>query len=240
MRKPLISMTLAALGFCAAAILPAALAQDTSKGSGQGAAADSSQPVSLAEAARRARGEKKSSPPPKQVWTNEDIPKAPREVSPSTGGGGDSEGATADSPRGTTGGLAGQAISAAHSAADAAEAADGTPPGTKKAPTAEDDSKKQAALETTWRKKFADAHKKLADDEKELDLMQRELNLSMQQYYNDPNAAMRQQNSRSDINDVRKKIDDKKKAIEDDKQALSDLETELRRAGLPSSWSSQP
>jgi hypothetical protein len=221
MRNSLKIMALATLGICLAGILPAA-AQDGSQSESQAGPP----PGSLADAARKARAQRKNAPPPKQVWTNENIPKVPREEAPATGAAPAGE-AAQQGPGGEAAG------------------AQGAPTPGEKTPSAEDEAKKQAQLEAEWRGKFAAAHKKLDDDEKELDIMQREYNLKRQQYYSDPNTAMREQyeypsGRGGELNDLAKKIEDKKQAIEQDKQAVSDLEDQLRKAGLPSGWARTP
>jgi len=181
------------------------------------------QDQSVADAARRARADKKTEPQSaKHVWDDDNIPKNPRDV-------------TATSAEG------GAAACEGENCDKAAQDAQGAK-GTAGAPGPEDDAKKSADLEAKWRDRFAVAHKKLDDDEKEADLMQREYNLKRQQYYSDPNTAMREQyqypsGRGGDLNDLAKKIDEKKADVEKDKQAISDLEDELRKAGLPPGWS---
>jgi hypothetical protein len=204
MRKPLFGLLLAG-ALCAAGWFSAAAAQDTST---------ANQEPSIADAARKARAERKEQPPAKQVWTDDNLPKVPHEVPPAaTEGGGEA----------------------------AAEAGAGDKGAAKPVGSAEDENKEQADLEAKWRDKFALAHRKLDDDQKDLDLMERELSLKRQQYYSDPNTAMREQyqypsGRGGDINDLVKKIDAKKQQIEQDKQAISDLEDQLRKDGLPSGW----
>ena len=190
---------------CASGWFCAAAAQDMQT-SGQ-------QDQSVADAARKAKAEKKPEAAPQHVYDDDNIPKVPREVPAAAGEGGQE--AKAEGEAAAT-------------------------PGAKP-PAAESDAKKQADLEAKWRQKFADAQKKLDDDQKELDLTQRELNLKREQYYSDPNTAMREQyqypgQKGGEINDMTKKIDDLKQKIEQDKQAISDLEDELRHEGLPPGW----
>ncbi len=174
------------------------------------------QQESLADAARRAREQKKEVPRAKRVYTNDELPaqgsaavSVVGSVAPS-GGAGDTT-----SARGAADQTAGGA------AADAK-------PVEKEKSSSED--------EAAWRKKFSELRAKIAGAEKELDVMQRELNLKQQQYYSDPNVALREQYSRGDINDNKSKIDDKKKELDALRQQLSELEDDLRRAGAPSSW----
>jgi len=205
MRNSIFGLILAG-ALCGAGWFTAASAQD---------ATTPQQEPSLADAARKARAERKEEPAPKKVWTDDNLPKAPHETSSATPAEGE---AAASSDAGEKG----------------AE---------KPAATSGEDSKKQAELEASWRQRFADAHKKLDNDQKDLDLMQREYNLKQQQYYSDPNTAMRQQYNNyaggrgPELNDLNKKIDEKKQQIEQDKQAISDLEDQLRKEGLPPGWS---
>ncbi len=207
MRKPIFAMLLAG-ALCAAGWFSTAAAQDTTS--------TPSQEPSIAEAARKAKAERKQQPPPKQVWTDDNLPKTPHAAPAATAEGGEQGAAEAG------GGAKGAAKPGA------------------------DDNKKQAELESSWRAKFVAAHKKLDDDQKDLDLKQREYNLKRQQYYSDPNTAMREQYNKygggrgPELNDLEKQMDEKKQQIEQDKQAISDLEDELRKAGLPPGWSRNP
>ena len=163
---------------------------------------------SVADAARRARAEKKQSTKPPMVVTND----------------------TLDTLKGTVSVVGQQPAPPADTTktpADKTKAV--TPPDDKNAPAAKD--------EAYWRKQFADAHRKLDDDAHELDILQREYNLKQQQYYSDPNVAMREQYTRGDLADTKAKIDAKSTAVEQDKQAISDLEDALRQAGGDAAWS---
>lgn len=178
------------------------------------------QDQSIAEAARKAREQKKTAPQAKHVFTNDNIPTDPGAVS-SVG--------SAPAPSGET--TSGTSPTGARPGGG-----EGTTTGTPNP----DEKAKAAEEEAKWRKKFAELRAKITTAEKEVDVMQRELNLKQQQYYSDPNTALREQYSRGDINETTKKIDDKKKEIEALKQQLTELEDDLRRAGLPSGWSRQP
>ena len=166
---------------------------------------------SVAEAARRAQAQKKSSSKPVAVITNDDLDKikgsisviGPEPVKP------EDKAATAGS-------------------ADAAKA----PATEAKKPAVKD--------EAYWRQAFKDARKTLAGDEHELDILQREYNLKQQQYYSDPNTALREQYTRQDLTDTKKKIDDRTVTIAADKQALADLEDSLRQSGGDAGWSREP
>ncbi len=171
----------------------------------------SPQQDSVAEAARKAREQKKTQPKSARVFTNDDITTVPGRVNVV---------GSAPPPTET------QAKAAAPGAAEG------------KAPAAQE---KEAQPEETkgeayWRKRFAEARGKLRTAEKELDILQREYNLRQQQYYSDPNKALREQYDRNDLNNQLKAINDKKQEVAQLKQALSDLEDELRRAGGDPGW----
>jgi len=161
----------------------------------------------VADAARKARAERKEMPPPTKVWTDDNLPKSPHEAAPSAEGG-------------EAGGEA-----AAGEKTAAGEDAD------KK--QAELEAKwRQRFAEA--HKKLDDDQKDLDLMERELSLKRQQYysdpNTAMREQYQYPAGRG------GDINDLVKKIDDKKQAIEKDKQAISDLEDELRKAGLPSGW----
>lgn len=175
----------------------------------------SAQETSLADAARKARDQKKEAPRAKRVFTNDDIP-SPGSAAVST-----------PMSAAASGGSVDATVAASTAATDEAAAK----PADKPKNSAED--------EAAWRKKFAELREKIAAAEKEIDIMQREWNLKLQQYYSDPNVALREQNSRGDINETKTKIDDKKKELEALKQQLAELQDDLRRAGAPAGWASE-
>jgi len=199
-RKPNVAM----LVFAAAVLSPALAIGQTSS-------------VSVADAARAARAQKKTEKPASKVFTDDDIASlkgtisvigsAPSAQTPAAAS------ATAEKPA-TEAAAAGASASA--TAADAA------------APAVKD--------EGYWRKTFADARKKLAADSKELDILQREYNLKQQQFYTDPTVAMKEQNSNDDLKKTRDQIDMKKQDVANDNQAISDLEDELRKSGGDMGW----
>lgn len=167
------------------------------------------QQESVAEAARKAREQKKNQPKSTKVFTNDDLASVPGGVS-----------------------VIGTAPAAAEKGTEGKAEAAG-----KKAGTAGKEGKKEEEKgESYWRKRFADARTRLQDAEKELDIMQRELNLKQMQYYADPNKALQEQYTRQEINTYQQKIDAKRKEVEQLRQALSDLEDELRRAGGDPGW----
>lgn len=167
----------------------------------------------VADAARKARDEKKNAQKPKKVFTDDDVkPAAPSGEKPSV----QNAGAT-NSTEGT---------------------ADTTvvkkPADSTKKENAEE--KEDPNSEKAWRKRFSEQHAKIARAEKELDVLQRELQKTQVQYYADPTKAMNQQNNRAEVNEKTSQINTKKKELEQLRQELDDLETELRRAGGDPGW----
>jgi hypothetical protein len=168
----------------------------------------------VADAARKAREQKKEAPKPKKVYTNEDL-----------GSGG-----------GSTAPAAAPAAAAPNTDANAnaKENPDGQPNGDN----ASTDSKAGAGKsdEEKWRKRFQEARANLADAEKELDILQREAQKAQVQYYSDPTKAMNEQLTRKDVNEKDSQIAAKKQDIAKLKQKLSDMEDELRRSGGEIGW----
>jgi hypothetical protein len=162
----------------------------------------------VADAARKAREEKKSAAKPKKVFTDDDI--APRP-------------AGKDAPQPASGAAP----------ADAAQQPATQPEGDVAAAKAGDEHESD---EIRWRKRFKAAHEKLAAAQKQLDVLQRDLNKSELQYYPDPQKAMKEQNSREAINERTAKIDAQKAEVARLKQGLSDLEDALRKSGGNPGW----
>lgn len=166
----------------------------------------------VADAARKAREQKKDAPKPKKVYTDDDV----RPASP--------EKPTVQNATASTPATAGAGGATAATAAGAAKAEDATKP--------EEDPNSEKA----WRKRFAEQHAKIARVEKELDVLQRELSKSQVQYYTDPQKAMTEQNSRTEVNAKTAKIAEKKKELEQLRQELDDMETQLRKSGGDPGW----
>lgn len=187
--------TLIAVAFALAFCSVASRAQETSSGD----------PV--ADAARKAREQKKVAPKPKKVFTDDDVKPA-------------------DTPA--------PALAAAPS--DSATLS-GEAKLQKPQPVAPADAEQEDPnSEKAWRKRFADQHRKISDAELELDVLQRELQKSGVQYYSDPQKAMNEQLTRNEINEKTTKIEAKKKQIADLKQQLGDMEDQLRASGGDVGW----
>lgn len=171
----------------------------------------------VADAARKARQQKKDAPKPKKVFTNEDVstappPSASSNATPSS----TSTSPTADATKDNTD---------AGGAPSSGDAAAGNKPA---APT--------KSAEATWRDKFRDERAKLADAERELDILQREAQKAQVQYYSDPQKAMSEQYNRKDVNEKDTKIAAKKQEVEKIKQHIADMEDELRKSGGEIGW----
>lgn len=199
--KDWMKATFLAAGLCLAALPVCA---------GQGPSQQTGDPV--ADAARKAREEKKNAAKPKRVFTDDDVKPAAADKPPA--------------PSGTQ--------PAATSGAEGAAGATATTT-TQKAGDATAD-KEDPNSEKAWRKRFAQQRDKIAKAEKELDVLQRELEKAQTQYYSDPQKAMNEQNSRAEINDKTAKIDAKKKELEQLRQELDDMEADLRKAGGDPGW----
>ena len=170
------------------------------------------QQESVAEAARKARQQKKKQAKPAKVITNDDIASVSGGVS-----------------------VIGTAAAPAGEAPPSPE-----PEGTDKKAAGKPGQPEEEKGEAYWRKRFAEARGKLRDAQKELDIMQRELNLKEMQYYPDPSKALQEQYNRKEIEAYRQKIEAKRKEVEQLRKALSDLEDELRRAGGSPGWAREP
>ena len=165
----------------------------------------------VAEAAKKAREQKKEAPKPKKVYTDDDISTKKSDISIV---------GPAPAPNAET------ATNTAKSTtiASAADATDASKPS-------------DADSEKAWRARFADLRTKIATAEQELDVLQREENKNSVQYYADPTKAMKEQYSREEINKKAAKIEAKKKEIANLKQQWSDAEDALRRAHGDPGWS---
>ena len=174
----------------------------------QDASQQTSDPV--ADAARKAREQKKNEAKPKKVFTNDDVAPAP-----------------APAPAAPT--------SPTETKTDGKEGdTNATKAGDAKAVDAKDS--KAPVDEAGWRKRFAEQRAKISQAEQELDVLQRESTKLQTQYYNDPQKALAEQYTRKDITDQDAKIQAKKDEIAKLKQGLSDLEDQLRAAGGDSGW----
>lgn len=172
----------------------------------------------VADAARKARQEKKNAVKPKKVYTDDDVSK--------------NKNASASAP------IAAEDMAKQQKPAE--QPADAATTTTEKAAGAPDDPTKDFSKEkndeATWHKRFKAIHEKIAQAQKELDVLQRETQKAEIQYYPDPQKTMVEQYTRKDILDKDAKIAAKKQEIAKLQQRLSDLEDELRKAGGDPGW----
>lgn len=173
---------------------------------------DASQQTSdpIADAARKAREQKKSEAKPKKVFTNDDVAPAPPAAAASTAS------TSTDEKKDGNAAKNGQANAAADAKGDK--------------PAGPDNS------EAGWRKRFAEQRAKISQAEQELDILQRESTKLQTQYYADPQKALAEQYTRKDVTDQDAKIAAKKDEIAKLKQGLSDMEDQLRASGGDSGW----
>jgi uncharacterized phage infection (PIP) family protein YhgE len=191
------SIIIGVLCMCVAGLPARAQSQSGSQQSG-------SDPV--ADAARKAREDKKNAAKPKKVYTDDDVkPAAAAAATTATAAPGDASGA------GATG------------AAGSQKTDDSGP-------------KEDPNGEKAWRKRFKEQRDKLAKAETELDILQRESQKSQVQYYPDPQKALSEQNTRKDVNEKNAKIAAKQQEIAQLKQGLEDMETQLRKSGGDPGW----
>jgi len=165
----------------------------------------------VAEAAKKAREQKKEAPKPKKVYTDDDISTKKSDIS---------------------------IVGPASAPADGTAASGQTNSSVKATdPNAAATEKEDPNSEKAWRARFATLRTKIATAEQELDVLQREENKNSVQYYADPTKAMKEQYSREEINKRAAKIEAKKKQIADLKQQWSDMEDALRAAHGDPGWS---
>jgi len=163
----------------------------------------------VADAARKAREQKKSAPKAKKVFTDDDVVTRPAPESPAPS----NTRETKEVPASTSGTAA--------------------PTGTGETAAIETEDTNS---EKYWRKRFAAQRRKIDDTQQELDVLQREAEKADVQYYSDPQKALKEQYSREEINAKNDKIAAKKKELVDLKQQLSEMEDELRRIGGDPGW----
>jgi len=194
------------LAFCLAALPLGAQAQSSSQQTGD--------PV--ADAARKAREQKKDQSKPKKVFDDDNIPRAPRANDQSP---------TPSQPSGQA-----PAQSDAQGQPSQGQAAQSQPGqgGAKE---------KEKTPEEIWRERFKAQHDRIATVEKELDILQRESEKAQLEYYPDPQKALSEQNTRKDVNEKNAKIAAKRQELATLKQGLADLEDELRKSGGDIGWS---
>jgi hypothetical protein len=195
-----------AVGFASLAVAAFALTACPALAQQQPDTSQQSTGDAVADAARKAREEKKKdTPKPKKVYTDDDLNHSTSGNAPTSGGAATQQGSGKDAD------------------AKSKDKADKAPdPG--------------ESAEARWRKQFKDAYASLDRAERELSVLEREDNKAQLQYYPDPQKALAEQYTRKDINEKDAKIAAKKKEIEQIKQRIDDMEDALRKSGGDPGW----
>jgi len=198
-------------------------------------------PSNVADAARRAREQKKEQPKTARVWDNDTIPKKPGEVSvigqTSAAAEGDdsAEGAgakDADAAKTATAGAEGtdnaarpanEAASGAPGAASASGAGDAGEPSEKK------DGDKLAAEIAAIQADLAAARAQLQTAKADLDVAQRKFNLDSQTYYSKPNYAA-DKDGAANIDAEKAELEAKQQQVADAQMRVDQLEAKLSNA----------
>jgi chromosome segregation ATPase len=198
------------LAIYALALLPAAALAGLPLAAQQQDSPQQSTGDAVADAARKAREQKKKeAAKPKRVYTDDDVNHLTSGApTPSTEAAGTPEGSAKT-------------------------------PGAQAAKDAGKTGEPEESPETKWRKRFKEVYANLARAEKELEVLQREGSKAETQYYTDPQKALAEQYSRKDINEKDTKIAAKKKEVEQLKQQISDMQDELRKSGGDPGWGAQ-
>jgi predicted RNase H-like nuclease (RuvC/YqgF family) len=169
----------------------------------------------VADAARKAREQKKNAAKPKKVYTDEDVSHNTRDIPVASD---NSNPATSEE-------------AAAKNAARPAPDAEASPAqGNDAAGTPEE------TPETRWRKQFKEVYATLDRAQRELDVLQRETNKAQVQYYPDPQKALAEQYTRKDINEHDAKIAAKKQEVAQLQQKIEDMQDALRKSGGDPGW----
>jgi hypothetical protein len=165
---------------------------------GLAAAHSRPQDDALAEAARRAQADKKSQPSAKKVWTTEDIPRTPGDIS-----------------------IVGTVTPAP--AADKDASAPGAPAGTPvKAAKPAGTGRSRATIQAELDSAKLDLNTATTD----LDILTRKRTLDSQTYYSKPDYASDKAGA-AQLQDEQDEIDAKKQQVDDAQKKLSDLQDEL-------------
>ena len=167
-----------------------------------GIAAAHSQPQddALADAARRAQAEKKTQPAAKKVWTTDDIPRTPGDISV--------VGTVAPPP-----------------ATDKAASGTPTPAVSDKAAKPAGSGRSKATIQAELDAAKLDLNTATTD----LDILTRKRTLDSQSYYGKPNYASDTEGA-AQLKDEQDEIDAKKQQVDDLQKKIDDLQEELNLA----------
>jgi len=169
--------------------------------------------TSVADAARRAREQKKNAAKPVRTLTNDDLPAAPdKAVSPPT--------ATTPAPEARN-------SDQARAEADAAASAEAPAPAEPAGQT-EDSSKKRARIEAALKQAKAE----LTQAQSELDILQRKAALDSDAFYSKTDYA-RDTEGKAKLDGDAQQVNEKKSQVDDLKAKVAALQAELGEAAEP-------
>ena len=167
-----------------------------------------SENTSVADAARRAREQKKNAPKPARTLTNDDLPAAPPASQPSTAPPGGTESAAPD-----------QAPT---------ESETGSPGKAPAAAPAGNEQKKKAEIEATLKRAKAE----LAQALSELDILQRKSALDSDSFYSQTGFSQDTE-GKARLDEEARQVKDKKSQVDELKSKVAALQAELGEAAEP-------
>jgi hypothetical protein len=167
-----------------------------------------SENTSVADAARRAREQKKNAPKPARTLTNDDLPAAPPASQPSTAPPGGTESAAPD-----------QAPT---------ESETGSPGKAPAAAPAGNEQKKKAEIEATLKRTKAE----LAQALSELDILQRKSALDSDSFYSQTGFSQDTE-GKARLDEEARQVKDKKSQVDELKSKVAALQAELGEAAEP-------
>jgi hypothetical protein len=198
-------------------------------------------PSNVADAARRAREQKKEQPKPAKVWDNDTIPTKPGEVSvigqtPAAAAAEGNDSAEGPGAKGAdaaakaaTAGAEGtdNAAKPANEAASGAASASGTTGAGE--PSEKKDGDKLAAEIAEIQADLAAARTQLQTAKADLDVAQRKSNLDSQTYYSKPNYAA-DKDGAANIDAEKAEVEAKQQQVADAQMRVDQLEAKLSNA----------
>jgi hypothetical protein len=185
---------------------------------GSASAQSQSDNSSVADAARRAREQKKKAPKPARILTNDDLPATPAAAQPSAASAGGTESAAPDQANTESEtGTPAKAPAAAETAAPVASA-----------------QKKKTEIEAALKR----AQAELAQVQSELDVLQRKSALDRDSFYSQTDYA-HDADGKARLDANAQQVNDKKSQVDELKSKVAALQAELGKAAEPDK-SAQP
>lgn len=168
--------------------------------------------ASVADAARRAREQKKNAPKPARTLTNDDLPPTPATTAqPATAATSSTEAASEDLAK-----------------SDGETATPGKTPASGDASSANDSAKKKAEVEAALKR----AKTELAQAQNELDVFQRKAALDSDSFYAQTDYA-HDTNGKARLDANEQQVNDKKSQVEDLKAKVAALQAQLGDSAEP-------